>query len=148
MIMLFRVIGPDGQEKMGTEFVQCIYPEDVLLSMSRCGYKFELKGKRATAKVVSDYAKENIDPSLVVEETSENTNDESNNDAVSINQAKEEKTKQETSKKQGRIRCVDTGKIYNKQSEAARDLGIDPAAVSDSLKTGRKRAGYLFERVD
>ena len=53
-----------------------------------------------------------------------------------------------TSKKVGKIRCVDNGKVYNKQSEAARDLGIDPAAVSDSLKTGRKRAGYLFERVD
>lgn len=145
MIMLFRVIGPDGQGKMGTEFVQCIYPEDVLLSMSRCGYKFELNGKRATAKAVSDYVKENM-CSSEIEENSEEKEDSANNDVVIDTQ--EKKSKPETSKKVGRIRCVNTGKVYNKQSEAARDLGIDPAAVSDSLKTGRKRAGYLFERVD
>lgn len=143
--MLFKVIGPDGQTKVGTDSVQCIYPEDVLLSMSRCGYKFELNGKRSTAKAVSDYVKENM-YSSEIEENSEETEDSANNDVVSDTQ--EKKPKPETSKKVGRIRCVDTGKVYNKQSEAARDLGIDPAAVSDSLKTGRKRAGYLFERVD
>ena len=42
------------------------------------------------------------------------------------------------------IRCVETNKTYNKQSDAARDLGIDPAQVSDSIKTGRKRSGYTF----
>ena len=143
--MLFKVIGPDGQTKLGTEFVQCIYPEDVLLSMSRCGYKFELNGKRATAKAVSDYVKENMSSSEI-EENSEEKEDSANNDVVIDTQ--EKKPKPETSKKVGKIRCVDNGKVYNKQSEAARDLGIDPAAVSDSLKTGRKRAGYLFERVD
>ena len=143
--MLFKVIGPDGQTKVGTDSIQCIYPEDVLLSMSRCGYKFELNGKRSTAKAVSDYVKENM-YSSEIEENSEETEDSANNDVVSVIQ--EEKKKPEISKKVGRIRCVDTGKVYNKQSEAARDLGIDPAAVSDSLKTGRKRAGYLFERVD
>ena len=143
--MLFKVIGPDGQTKLGTEFVQCIYSEDVLLSMSRCGYKFELNGKRATAKAVSDYVKENM-CSSEIEENSEEKEDSANNDVVSDTQ--EKKPKPETSKKVGKIRCVDNGKVYNKQSEAARDLGIDPAAVSDSLKTGRKRAGYLFERVD
>ena len=143
--MLFKVIGPDGQTKLGTEFVQCIYPEDVLLSMSRCGYKFELNGKRATAKAVSDYVKENM-YSSEIEENSEEKEDSANNDVVIDTQ--EKKPKPETSKKVGKIRCVNTGKVYNKQSEAARDLGIDPAAVSDSLKTGRKRAGYLFERVD
>lgn len=144
--MLFKVIGPDGQTKVGTDSVQCIYPEDALLSMSRCGYKFELNGKRATAKAVSDYVKENMRTYSSVQETSEEKENSANNDAVSVTQ--EEKRKPETSRKVGRIRCVDTGKVYNKQSEAARDLGIDPAAVSDSLKTGRKRAGYLFERVD
>lgn len=46
-----------------------------------------------------------------------------------------------------KVRCIDTGEIFNKQSEAAKKYGIDPAAVSDSLKTGRKRAGYAFEWV-
>ena len=46
-----------------------------------------------------------------------------------------------------KVRCIDTGEIFSKQSEAAKKYGIDPAAVSDSLKTGRKRAGYTFEWV-
>lgn len=46
------------------------------------------------------------------------------------------------------ILCVETGDKFKKQSEAAKALGIDPAAVSDSLKTGRKRAGYTFIRIE
>ena len=91
--MLFKVIGPDGQTKVGTDSVQCIYPEDVLLSMSRCGYKFELNGKRSTAKAVSDYVKENM-YSSEIEENSEETEDSANNDVVSVIQ--EEKKKPET----------------------------------------------------
>lgn len=45
-----------------------------------------------------------------------------------------------------RILCVTTGKVYVNQSAAARDLGIDPAQVSDSIKTGRIRSGYLFTK--
>ena len=45
------------------------------------------------------------------------------------------------------IECIETGKFYSKQSHAARDLGIDPSAVSDSIKTGRPRKGYTFRKV-
>lgn len=45
------------------------------------------------------------------------------------------------------IRCINNGKVYKNQAEAARDLHIDPAQVSDSIKTGRPRSGYTFERV-
>lgn len=55
---------------------------------------------------------------------------------------------QECTSTAAKIRCVTTGKIYDKQSDAARDLGIDPAQVSDSIKTGRIRSGYLFEKVN
>lgn len=46
-----------------------------------------------------------------------------------------------------RILCVETGQIFNKQSEAAKALNIDPAQVSDSIKTGRPRSGYTFQKV-
>lgn len=52
--------------------------------------------------------------------------------------------------KQGKklkIRCIETGTIYDKQSHAARDLGIDPSYVSDSIKTGKSHKGYTFERI-
>ena len=57
-------------------------------------------------------------------------------------------TPTENKKVSKQVICVDTGKIYKNQSEAAKDLGIDPAQVSDSIKTGRKRSGYLFQRYD
>lgn len=46
------------------------------------------------------------------------------------------------------IHCIETDQYFNKQSEAAKTLGIDPAAVSDSLKTRRKRSGFTFEWVE
>lgn len=46
-----------------------------------------------------------------------------------------------------KIKCIETGKIYDKQAHAARDLGIDPSYVSDSIKTGKSHKGYTFERV-
>lgn len=46
------------------------------------------------------------------------------------------------------IYCIETDQYFNKQSEAAKTLGIDPAAVSDSLKTRRKRSGFTFEWVE
>lgn len=45
------------------------------------------------------------------------------------------------------IRCIETGELFSKQSEAAKHLNIDPAQVSDSIKTGKKRSGYTFERI-
>jgi hypothetical protein len=45
------------------------------------------------------------------------------------------------------IQCVETGEIFQKQSDAAKAYSIDPAQVSDSLKTGKKRSGYTFVRI-
>lgn len=45
------------------------------------------------------------------------------------------------------IRCLETGETFHKQSEAAKAMNIDPAQVSDSIKTGKKRSGYTFEKV-
>lgn len=119
--LLFEVIGPDGKCKMHTEHESCI-PYEHIDSMASAGYHFWLDNKK-----VSKYQllKQN---------------------AISP-------------KSQGRIfekstkfviKCVETNKQYPNQSSAARDLGIDPAQVSDSIKTGRKRSGYTFvkEEID
>ena len=45
------------------------------------------------------------------------------------------------------IECIETGKLYAKQAHAARDLGIDPSYVSDSIKTGKQHKGYSFRKV-
>lgn len=45
------------------------------------------------------------------------------------------------------IKCLEDGKVFKNQSAAARYYDIDPAQVSDSIKTGRKRSGYTFGKV-
>lgn len=174
--MLFRVIGQDGSVKAGTDYIQCIYSNDTLVSMDRCGYKFELYGKRIRIRMLLDelarlrslpqpmqnkpYSEIAAAAETTLETISENSpkaNDVSASDDVD-DKCAEHPSVEETQplesaeikpeKKLTRILCVDTGKIYNKQSEAAKDLGIDPAAVSDSLKSGKRRAGYIFERVE
>lgn len=51
-------------------------------------------------------------------------------------------------KKKTIIRCKETGQTWDKQSHAAKELGIDAAQVSDSIKTGKTRSGYTFERIE
>lgn len=46
------------------------------------------------------------------------------------------------------IRCRETGQTWEKQSWAAKELGIDAAQVSDSIKTGKTRSGYTFEKIE
>lgn len=46
------------------------------------------------------------------------------------------------------IRCKETGQTWEKQSWAAKELGIDAAQVSDSIKTGKTRSGYTFEKIE
>ena len=48
-----------------------------------------------------------------------------------------------------RVRCVETGKIYNSQSEAAQEYGITPAAISLVCKGKNKTAKKMhWEFVD
>lgn len=116
---MFTVIGPDGNPKMGTEYRECIYDIEQLESMASAGCKFKLNDKLIS---LSNLKKELGSASDSIEQISTSSR--------SI------------------ILCLETGDKFNKQSEAAKALGIDPAAVSDSLKTGRKRAGYTFTRVE
>ena len=117
--MLFQAIGPDKQSKMGTDHVECI-PWDNIFSMSQAGYTFKYQGK-----IISKTALLSL-------------NAKSTSTVSSVDCKANSKP---------RIKCIDTGTIYNSQSEAAKDLKIDPAQVSDSIKTGRPRSGYTFIKV-
>lgn len=118
--MLFTVIGPDGQPKMGTDCRECIYDVDQLEIMSSAGCKFKWNDKMISLV--------NLKKEL-----------SNSNETRNISKPLSGKTI---------IICLETNQQFEKQSEAAKALGIDPAAVSDSLKTGRKRAGYTFTRVE
>ena len=116
--MLFTVIGSDGHPKMGTDYRECIYDIEQLESMASAGCKFKWNDK-------------------VVSLTNLKKELGSNSETAELN-----------IQNKSFIVCLETGDKFNKQSEAAKALGIDPAAVSDSLKTGRKRSGYTFTRIE
>ena len=48
-----------------------------------------------------------------------------------------------------KVRCVETGKVYNSQKDAAHDVGIHPYGITCVLKGCQKTAGgYHWERVN
>ena len=116
--MLFTVIGPDGHPKMGTDYRECVYDIEQLESMAAAGCKFKWDDKVVSLSALKKELGSNSEPDKQIVQN------------------------------ESFILCLETGDKFKKQSEAAKALGIDPAAVSDSLKTGRKRAGYTFSRVE
>lgn len=119
--IVFEVYKPNDMGGMVTESPECIPYED-LDKMYQAGYRFKLNG-RAVGK---NDIKNKVNAVLHT-----GTNVSSNSHKVS----------------KCFILCVDNGVEYLTQSAAARDLGIDPAQVSDSIKTGRPRSGYTFKKV-
>ena len=49
--------------------------------------------------------------------------------------------------KKTRIQCVETGETFDTQAQAAKYFHIDPAQISDSIKTGKVRSGYTFVKI-
>lgn len=119
--IVFEVYKPNDMGGMITESPECI-PYNDLDKMYQAGYRFKLNG-RAVGK---NDIKNKVNTVLHT-----GTNVSSNSHKVS----------------KCFILCVDNGVEYPTQSAAARDLGIDPAQVSDSIKTGRPRSGYTFKKV-
>ena len=117
MAMLFEVVGPDKRLKMGTDYIFLI-PWDDISSLHSFGYTFRYNGKSISKNQLMSIR----------------TNDKSGSNI-------------DTEYTSRSVICVETGRRYKTQSEAAKDIGIDPAQVSDSIKTGRPRSGYTFRRV-
>lgn len=73
---------------------------------------------------------------------------------VSLNQIREllkidaPKPSETTTRKVRSIRCINNGKVYKTMSEAGKNLGIDSAQISYSLKVNRPTKGYSFEFIE
>lgn len=118
--MLFQIYNRSGKVQMVTESARCMAAED-LDAMAKNGWYFTLDGKKIKASAIRK----------MVGETA----------------PVEDDTPKEVVKYSRKVKCINNNKIYANQAEAARDLNIDPAQVSDSIRTGRPRSGYTFERV-
>jgi hypothetical protein len=51
-------------------------------------------------------------------------------------------------KKPVRVKCVETGRIYNSQSDAARAIYVNRSIVFRAVKYGHRAAGYHFIALD
>lgn len=121
----FQVIGPDNKVKFVTSYIECVPESRILKSMYSAGYKFKLDGKLITYSAIlntMDTAKHDVDKII-------------SDNLIST-------------KKSARIHCIETNEFFNKQIEAAHKYNLDPAVVSDSIRTGKRRSGYTFERVE
>lgn len=56
--MLFEVIDKFGIAVVGTNSLSCVYPDEVLYSMHKNGYKFKVNGKYIPYKKVYSMASE------------------------------------------------------------------------------------------
>lgn len=125
--MKFEVYDRHGVGLLEVYQLSCV-PFAQLDDMAKnAGYKFKVDGKFVPANKV----KEAVAASLGISASDVNTTTPSTAEPIYSKQ----------------VRCKDTGAVYKNQSEAAKALGIDPAQVSDSIKTGRPRSGYTFEKV-
>lgn len=122
--MRFEHIGPDGQCKCVDVHISCIDIEDCV-SQAANGYKFKLDGKAIGITQIKQLVGYTGKPHTTVV------------------------TPADTSTRKVRpICCISNGKVYKNMSEAAKDLGIDSAMISYSLKVGRPTKGYEFKFAD
>lgn len=120
--MQFEHIAPDGESKCVDTDISCINIENCI-DQAAHGWKFRLDGKR-------------IELSQVKQLVGYTGKSSSSAEPVTA------------TRKVRSIRCKNNNKIYRNMSEAGKDLGIDSAQISYSLKVGRPTKGYEFEFVD
>lgn len=125
--MKFEAIGPDGKVKATTQYIECI-EVDTIDCRARAGYKFRLDGKIVSPTNLKAF----INNSIGTATSSDSTLTPST--TIGDNSKRAVKS----------IICMNNGKTYKNMSEAGRDLGIDSALISYSLKVGRPTKGYSF----
>lgn len=133
--MLFEVVDSRGCVAMHTSEPTCV-PYADLAVIGAAGYQFRVDGKIVSKNKVADAVQQSTGTYIPVQPSA----------ATVVSSAPSVATPANASPTSKAVRCVDTGEIFKNQSEAARAYKIDPAQVSDSIKTGRPRSGYTFER--
>ena len=173
IIKLFEIFNPIGEPVMHTDYESCI-DYAYLDNMAQAGYRFKVAGKYTARTKIQESIKAALRAGIgypiggKYPQHASTTSPFDDKTASVIHNDKSElispadpatvtepvtpvaetpKVNEPVAYYPKYVRCVNTGKIYPNQSAAAKDLHIDPAQVSDSIKTGRPRSGYTFEKV-
>lgn len=130
--MKFEVVRKyDNRPMMSTDNPSCIGFK-YLDAQEASGYYFRVDGKRVSGAEI----RRRFNYQQPAEEIAAASSTVSTSSAPPVRKVK-------------KIRCINNNKIYNNMSAAARDIGIDPAAVSYSMKVGRPTtSGYSFDFVE
>lgn len=119
----------NGECKCCDVHISCIDMDQIEAQASH-GYKFKLNGKTVTVSQIRAFLAEN-GASVPAKRTLSEPNQPN-----------------PTTRKVRAIRCLNNKKVYRNMSEAAKDLGLDSAQISYSLKVSRPTKGYSFEFVE
>ena len=137
--MLFEVYNKEGQRMEHTQSIECVidsYEKGNLKSMNSIGWKFKLDGRIISLnKLVSTLnLNDKVTTSNVPAKSFDNPN-------VSIDTKPKRKVR--------KIKCLNNNTTYNNMSACAKDLGIDPAAISYVMQKGTNEyKEYKFEFVE
>lgn len=83
----------------------------------------------------------------IEEEAEDKVEAEAAKEAV-VEEAVVEEVKEEPSKASSGILCVETGEVFETQSQAAKAYNLHGPQVSNSIKTGKAVKGYTFKKVE
>lgn len=137
--MLFEVYNKEGQRMEHTQSIECVidsYEKGNLKSMNSIGWKFKLDGRIISLnKLVSTL---NLNDKVTTSNAPAKSFDNPN---VSIDTKPKRKVR--------KIKCLNNNTTYNNMSACAKDLGIDPAAISYVMQKGTNEyKDYKFEFVE
>ena len=169
--MEFTVYNREGEGLFYTAY-ECCIPFEYLDSMASVGLVFYVDGKKLSPSAirklfpnpskisVPKYKEAPMAIDEIVTEVSSTSETSSNSVNKKLGKPKSfipEKSKSSTVKFDFKnagfpitsrcIVCTTTGKIYRNQSEAAKDLGFDPAYVSDCVCHDKEYKGYRFKKA-
>jgi len=139
--MKFQIKDVLGRGCFYTEYPACI-PFESLDSMESAGLTFYIDDKKVSKSYIrNSFKSEGLNPKenksevIKTEEDAKETSVESN--TVDPGFPITSKT----------IICVNTGKMYKNQKEAADEYKVDPANISYCVNTGKSYKGLFFKRV-
>lgn len=137
--MLFEIYNKEGQRMEYTQSIECIidsYEKGNLQSMNSIGWKFKLDG------VIVSLNK-------LVNTLQLNARCKTNSTTVKLIDKPVVSNNSKPKRKVRKIRCLNNNTTYNNMSACAKDLGIDPAAISYVMQKGTNEyKEYKFEFVE
>lgn len=171
--MEFTIRNKDGMGMFYTEY-ECCVPVEYVDSMASAGLTFYLDGKKISASKVKELFKnakpvkvpKYADPPEFVDpkETLTESVTKSKESKTNLEESKTKEPKKTISlvpKKSSEpdlsnldfpitsrtIICNNNGKVYRNQTEAGKDLGIDPSYISECITKNKEYKGYSFKKV-